>query len=155
MTVTDKHERINPYTSWNYAHSVAEITVTAYISFALSCRTRHITVSNTHISPLQAQLNTTLPTDIFSVACLRFTTCTNVNRIVNWLIDLRPCQQHDDGYMDGRSQIKVHTDERTQVHSAQSSLVVTHPSTNRGRRYLTSVTESPNKHWSPLRTLEL
>jgi len=67
------------------------------------------------------------------------------------LIDLRPCQ-HDDGYMDGRSQIKVHTNERTQVHSAQSSLVVTHPSTNRGRRYLTSVTESPNKHWSPLRT---
>jgi len=40
------------------------------------------------------------------------------------LIDLRPCQ-HDDGYMDGRSQIKVHTDERTQVHSAQSSLAVT------------------------------
>jgi len=33
--------------------------------------------------------------------------------------------------IDGRSQIKVHTDERTQVHSAQSSLVVTHPSTNR------------------------
>jgi len=34
-----------------------------------------------------------------------------------WFI-LRPCQ-HDDGYIDGRSQIKVHTDERTQVHSAQ------------------------------------
>jgi len=47
------------------------------------------------------------------------------------LIDLRPCE-HDDGYMDDRSQIKVHTDERTQVHSAQSSLVVTHPSTNWG-----------------------
>jgi len=56
------------------------------------------------------------------------------------LIDLRPCQ-HDNGYMDGRSQIKVHTDERTQVHSAKSSLAVTHPSTNRARRYLTSVTE--------------
>jgi len=27
--------------------------------------------------------------------------------------------------------IQVHTAERTQVHSAQSSLVVTHPSTNR------------------------
>jgi len=27
--------------------------------------------------------------------------------------------------IDGRSQIKVHTDERTQVHSAQSSLMVT------------------------------
>jgi len=37
--------------------------------------------------------------------------------------------------MDGRSQIKVHTDERTQVHSAQSSLAVTHPSTNQARRY--------------------
>ena len=36
------------------------------------------------------------------------------------MIDLRPCE-HDNGYMDGRSQIKVHTDERTQVHSAQSS----------------------------------
>ena len=46
------------------------------------------------------------------------------------MIDLRPCQ-HDNGYMDGRSQIKVHTDERTQVHSAQSSLAVTHPGTNR------------------------
>jgi hypothetical protein len=34
-------------------------------------------------------------------------------------------------YMDGRSQIKVHTDERKQVHSAQSSLAVTHPGTNR------------------------
>jgi hypothetical protein len=37
------------------------------------------------------------------------------------LFDLRPCQR-DNGYLDGRSQIKVHTDERTQVHSAQSSL---------------------------------
>jgi len=34
----------------------------------------------------------------------------------------------------GRSQIQVHTDERTQVHSAQSSLAVTRPSTNRARR---------------------
>jgi len=64
---------------------------------------------------------------------------------VDWLIDLRPCQ-HDNGYMDGRSQIKVHKDERTQFHiSAQSSLVVTHPSTNRARCYLTSVTESRTK----------
>jgi len=46
------------------------------------------------------------------------------------LIDLRPCQ-HDNGYMDGQSQIKVHIDEWTQVHSTQSSLVVTHSSTNR------------------------
>jgi len=30
---------------------------------------------------------------------------------------------------DGQSQIEVHTDERNQVHSAQSSLVVTHPRT--------------------------
>jgi len=64
--------------------------------------------------------------------------------LIDWLIDLRPCQ-HDNGYMDGRSQIKVHTDERTQVLSAQSSLAVTHPSTNRARRYLTSVTKSPSK----------
>ena len=67
------------------------------------------------------------------------------------LIDLRPCQ-HDNGYMDGRSQIKVHTDERTQVHSAQSSLVIAHPGTNRARCFLTSVTESSSKHWSPLWT---
>jgi hypothetical protein len=65
------------------------------------------------------------------------------------MIYLRPCQ-HDNGYMDGRSLIKVHTDERTQVHIAKSSLAVTHLGTNRARRYLTSVTESPNKHWSPL-----
>jgi len=45
----------------------------------------------------------------------------------------------DNGYIDNRSQIQVHTDERTQVHSAQSSLVVTHPSINRSRRALTSM----------------
>jgi hypothetical protein len=61
------------------------------------------------------------------------------------LFDLRPCQ-HDNGYLDGRSHIKVHTDERTQVHSAQSSLAVTHPGATRARRSLTSVTESPSKH---------
>jgi len=49
---------------------------------------------------------------------------------------LRPCQ-HLDGYIDGRPQITVHTNERTQVHSARSSLTVTHPSTNRGRHCLT------------------
>jgi len=42
----------------------------------------------------------------------------------------------------------VHTDERTHVHSTQSSLV-THLSTNWARRYLTLITESPSKHWSP------
>jgi len=45
-------------------------------------------------------------------------------------------------YMDGRSRIKVHIDEWTQVYSAQSSLAVTNPSTNWAQRYLTSVTES-------------
>jgi len=45
------------------------------------------------------------------------------------LFILRPCQ-HDNGYIDGRSQIKVHTDERTQVHSSQPSLAVTHQGTN-------------------------
>jgi len=37
------------------------------------------------------------------------------------LIHLRPLR-HDNGYMDGRSQIEVHTDERTQVDSARSSM---------------------------------
>jgi len=41
--------------------------------------------------------------------------------------------------IDSQSHIKVHTDEQTQVHSTHSSLMVTHPSTNRGRRYLTSM----------------
>jgi len=57
--------------------------------------------------------------------------------------------------MDGQPQIKVYTVERTRVHSAQSSLVVTQVITGGGggaRRYLTSVTESPSKHWSPPRT---
>jgi len=45
-----------------------------------------------------------------------------VQRGKDWLIDLRPCQ-HDNGYMDDGSQIKVRTDERTQVHSAQSSFI--------------------------------
>jgi len=40
-----------------------------------------------------------------------------------WFI-MRPCQ-HDDDFIGGRSQIKVCTNERTQVHSAQSPLVVT------------------------------
>jgi len=75
---------------------------------------------------------------------------TLLRRLLVWFI-LRPCQ-HDNGYIDGRSQIKVHTDERTQVHSTQPSLAVTHPGTNRARRYLTSVIESPSKHWSPPRT---
>jgi len=64
------------------------------------------------------------------------------------VIDLRPCK-HDNGYY-GRSVTGhrlVHTDERTQVHRAQSFLAVTHPSTNWARRYLTSVTESPSKHF--------
>jgi len=54
------------------------------------------------------------------------------SQILVWII-LRPCQ-HNDGYIDGQSHIKIHTDERTQVHSAQSSLMVTHRSTSQGRR---------------------
>jgi len=67
---------------------------------------------------------------------------TREHQSYDWLIDLH-LGQHNYGYMesDGRSQIKLHTDRRTQVHSAQSSLVVTHPSTKQARRYLTSVTE--------------
>jgi len=34
--------------------------------------------------------------------------------------------QHDDCYIDVRSQIKVHTDQRTQVHCARSFLTVAH-----------------------------
>jgi len=69
----------------------------------------------------------------------RYLDFKNLNIIARFcLIHLRPCQ-HDDGHTDGRSQIKVHADDRKQVHSAQSSLTVTHPSTNRGRRCLTSV----------------
>jgi len=63
---------------------------------------------------------------------------------------IRPCQ-HDDGYiyiyiygLSVTDQVRI--DERTQVHIAPSSLVVTHPSTNRGRRALTSV----NVHWASL-----
>jgi len=66
----------------------------------------------------------------------------------DWFIYVPRCQ-HDNGYMDGQSQ-KVH--ERKQVHSTQSSLVVTHPSTYWARRYLSSVTESPSKHWLPPQT---
>jgi len=51
---------------------------------------------------------------------------------------VHPCQ-HGDSYVDGQSQIKVHTDERTQVHSARSFLMFTHPCINRGRRCLTWV----------------
>jgi len=46
-------------------------------------------------------------------------------------------------YRDGRSQIQVHTDERTQVCSILPSLGVTHQSTNRGRRALISVNVPP------------
>jgi len=77
---------------------------------------------------------------------------TRIVTIIDWLIELRLCQ-HDKGYMDGRLQIKVHTNEWTQVQSPQSSLAVTHPGTNRARRYLTSVTESQSKLWSPPQTL--
>jgi len=72
----------------------------------------------------------------------------NVLKAFHGLIDLHPCQ-HDNGCMDGRSQIKVHIEERTQVHIAQSSLTVTqvlNASTKRARRYLNTVTKSPNKH---------
>ena len=39
-------------------------------------------------------------------------------------------RQHDNGYKDDRSQFNIHTDGWTQVHITQSSLVVTHSSTN-------------------------
>jgi len=56
------------------------------------------------------------------------------------LIHFSP-HQHDDGYIDGRSQIRVHTDGRTQVHSVHSLPWWSPggPSLNRGRRCLTPV----------------
>jgi len=65
--------------------------------------------------------------------------------VLVWFI-LRQCQ-HDNGYTDGRSEIYVHTDERTEVHSDQSSLV--DPSTNQGRHTLTSVNVPLSQPWSP------
>jgi len=57
----------------------------------------------------------------FPLACpIVVTTATAVGLYCHIL---RPCQ-HNDGYIDGQSQIQVYTEERTQVHSAQSSLVV-------------------------------
>jgi len=64
------------------------------------------------------------------------------------LIHLRP-GQHDDGYKDGRSQIKVHTDERTHIHNARSSLVVTHPSTNRGSVVVKAKLQKPRTNPRP------
>jgi len=70
--------------------------------------------------------------------------------VLVWFI-LRPCQ-HDDGYIDGQLEIKVHTDKWTRVHSARSSLMVTHPGNNWGRRWLPSVNVPlslgrHHKHW--------
>jgi len=52
--------------------------------------------------------------------------------MVGWIKFSR--RKHDNIYLEIRSQIYVHTDERTQIRSARSSLVVTHPSTNPARR---------------------
>jgi len=62
---------------------------------------------------------------------------TYADRSLVWWI-LSPCE-HDNSFIDGRLQIEVYTDEQTQVHSVQSSLVVTHPSTKQGRCALASV----------------
>jgi len=63
-----------------------------------------------------------------------------------WFI-LRPCQ-HNDSYIDGRSQIKVYTNERTLVHSTWSSLTVTYLSTNRDQRCLINLSE--RRHRKPI-----
>jgi len=90
--------------------------------------------SNTHYT-----LHTTVYTlHYIHILTIHYTLLTTVYTTVFFVFFLRPCQ-HDTGYMAGRSQIKVHTDKRTQVHSTRSSLTVTHPSTNRGQRCLTSV----------------
>jgi len=82
----------------------------------------------------------------FIIVRRRESTKPSLVDLVWFIFRLRPCQ-HDDGYINDRSQIKVHTDEQTQDHSARSSLTVTHPSTNRGRRWLPSVT----CHWAIIR----
>jgi len=46
---------------------------------------------------------------------------------INSVFILRPCQQ-DDGYIDGRSHIKVHTDERTLLGSQRSVFADGHQS---------------------------
>jgi len=66
----------------------------------------------------------------------------NLNRLCNIMHIVRcVCSKLTSFYLEVeyRSQIKVHTDERTQAHGAQCSQVVTHPRTNRGRSCLTSV----------------
>ena len=72
--------------------------------------------------------------------------CTGLNVSVigraNFFLNEFNVRQHNIGYTDDRSQFQVHTDERANGHSTQSSLVITHPSTNRGRRALTTVNES-------------
>jgi len=50
--------------------------------------------------------------------------------LLHWFWFILPACQHDDGNIEDMLEIKVHTDERTQVHSARSSLAVIHPSTN-------------------------
>jgi len=105
-----------------------------------------------YLSLLAFFLNNSKTVRMFIIAITNKRVLVCIGTVI-WFI-LRPCQ-HDNGYIDGRSQIKVHTDERTQVHSAQPSQAVTHPGTNRARRYLTSVIESPSKHWSPPRTSEI
>jgi len=57
--------------------------------------------------------------------------------------------QRDIDYIDGRSHMYIHTDERTQVPSAWSSLVVTHSGTNQGQRALTSANVLPSWPWFP------
>jgi len=56
-------------------------------------------------------------------------------QLVDSLIDL----QHVSTITAMSTQIKVHTDEQTQVHSPQSSLTVNHPRTNHAWRHLTSI----------------
>jgi len=91
--------------------------------------------------------------NISTIALLCFVICWVINTLKDWLIDLRPCQ-HDNGYMDGQSQIKVHTDEWTQVHRTQSSMVVTHPSTNLCNTYLYTQRVRASWNWSVLLGLD-
>jgi len=89
--------------------------------------------------------------------------------LIDWLIDLRPCQHITAILWTAGHRLRStptnghrftapglpysrHRADTDVKWIKPKSVAVTHPSTNRVRRYLTSVTESPSRHWSPRRT---
>jgi len=84
------------------------------------CRVRQRRIGDNHIT-LTVIVSVVVQRGTITSPCMHCQRAWSRGWSRSALFILRPCQ-HDDGYMDGRSQIKVHTDERTQVHSARSSL---------------------------------